>query len=263
MKLDNLEINKTYKSYKELCDTLEILSTGGGTKQKHLKAFKECVDYTVDGRKFIIHKIKKYNIKIVEGRGNNPNSHNNRANKLKTYSNMLIPEKEWDDVGVYKIAQGDKIYIGSTTAGFRTRFMKHRQKDSDNHRTRNMINNGGIFEIIENMTGKSKSEIRKAETMWIKQYKLITEEQGLIMVNKKDMKYRHLQGYSGKSKTSSYKIIKSFDLDDCKIITKLQKGNKILAQKECGIKDDIDTKGILKLAGLENIIDKENANETR
>lgn len=54
MKIDNIEVGKTYKSYKELCVALEISNMGGDTKIANLKEFEHYFRYHKVGNKFVI-----------------------------------------------------------------------------------------------------------------------------------------------------------------------------------------------------------------
>jgi len=57
MNIENLEIGKIYKNYKDLCDTLGIESKAGNAKLATLKELQRYVNYHKDGVKFIIDEI--------------------------------------------------------------------------------------------------------------------------------------------------------------------------------------------------------------
>lgn len=92
-------------------------------------------------------------------------------NKLKRYSQLKIKDNEYNDVGVYAIILQNNIYIGSTTIGFRNRFLQHLKWEKLS--TKQMLLNDGEFIILYKSLKNEKSEIfiRNKEKELIDEYK--------------------------------------------------------------------------------------------
>ena len=90
IKIENLEVGKRYKSYKELCEVLGIKSTGGDTKRKNIKKIDAHIKYRNEGYSFIIEEIYKTPSLVTDNRGLNPNSHNNQNGAYGKYIRLLI-----------------------------------------------------------------------------------------------------------------------------------------------------------------------------
>lgn len=168
MNFDKLEIGKRYGSYRELIQVLGESPKGGNSKKAQLKIVDSKVDYHRDGHAFVIDGMKEVADIVADGRGKNPSSHQNQ--RPIDHKNLLVPAEDWDSVGVYKIVCNDNMYIGSTARGFRWKFMKYREKDSDNRNARSALSNGGTFEVLEVMNGKSMEQIRARQKEFILQY---------------------------------------------------------------------------------------------
>lgn len=170
MNVDNLEVGMVLKNYKELCKVLGISSTGGNTKKKYIKELKRYVKYHQEGYKFIIDEIYAKPKEKIDNRGLNPNSHNNALGYRTPYKELDIDEEDYDSIGVYKITSSNEIYIGSTTKGFRQRFMEHRRGETN--ATKDMFQNDDVkFTIVEICDELSEPEIRAKENKWIEYYK--------------------------------------------------------------------------------------------
>ena len=114
-----LKVGQILKSYKEVCEILDVKPTNGKGKKSHIKDFERYCTYHKQGNKFIIDEVFETPKPKIDGRseGNNTN---------EKYSSQYNISKELNDkVGVYKIQLGNKIYIGSTISGFRKRFLQH------------------------------------------------------------------------------------------------------------------------------------------
>lgn len=153
----NMLRRKTYKNWKEICKVMGWETTGGNNKKARLKELERLCEYHKSGHSFIIDKIYEEPKEKVGSR--------------KHFEELNIPRNKYENTGVYKITLENKIYIGSTVVGFRNRFLVHYHgKDSVMKHVYKLIKSGGVFEIIEDMTGHDVKDIRKKEIEYIKQY---------------------------------------------------------------------------------------------
>ena len=88
---------------------------------------------------------------------------------ITNYENFQVEEKQENFIGVYKITLDNRIYIGSTVKSFRTRYAQHCSKFNCLP-TKEMLEQGGIFEIIEICNNMKEPEIREMENKWIAHY---------------------------------------------------------------------------------------------
>ena len=170
MDVSKLEAGMRVKNYKVLCELLGEKVKGGNAKQNHLSDFKRYVKYKKEGNAFLITEI----LPTPEARVDRRTLANKLGNNRKDFEQFKIPIEYENRSGVYKITQGNKIYIGSTfrEKGFRARFRQHRYKTNETI-TRLMLLNGGTFEILwmceENLL--DEYVVRKIEEFLIKLYK--------------------------------------------------------------------------------------------
>jgi len=196
IKIENLSIGMAIANYKEVCKVLDVEVRSGDAKKKQLKWFEEYFKYLRQGNKFIIIEIINRDIKpMVDNRGG-------AFNKIDC-PNCLIEESEWKFIGVYSITQNNKIYIGSTTDGFRTRFLNHRYEYSGVPETKDMLGNSGTFQILKVCNGKNETEIRKLENDAIYLYRCNPEWD---VVNK-----NNAWSFEPRPKRPQYKAIKVLD----------------------------------------------------
>lgn len=167
-----MEVNKLYsgqviKNYKELCKLLNIKVKTGNSKKAQITELKRFCSFTKEGQKIIINEV--YDIPLPE------NKNMGNTSKFKIYKNFNVNEESKDNIGVYKITLGNKIYIGSTAVSFRKRFQQHHQGYEKLMRhTYDMLQNGGKFDILHDMTGIEDIElIRMVEDEYIKEYLLL------------------------------------------------------------------------------------------
>ena len=190
MEIKNLKEGQVIKNYKELCNILNEKIKGGSSKRCQLIDWKRYFDWHKDKNKFIIDKIYDTPKDKINNR---------RWNNFKNFDNLKINKNQYNQIGVYKIVQENKIYIGSTVAGFRKRFLQHRANSNDTI-TRDMLSNGGYFEIIwvapENST---EPEIREKEDSYIKYYKnnedwiCMNEHDAWSLLCKPKIKYKNIK----------------------------------------------------------------------
>ena len=218
--ITQLEKQKIYKNWKELCEAMDWNNIGGDTKKKYLKILNSICEFHKDGQKIIIDNIYNNPLPIVDSRGKHKRCIGNARKEYKEYK----IEKRYDNsIGIYKITLDRNIYIGSTVKGFRVRFLQHRKK-GNRLITKNMLEQGAIFEMIQICDGMEENEIRHIEQQWIEEYRNNPE---WIVVNSLD--HVQIKGEEHrkqtKSKKQKYKKIKVKEEDYNKVIELLSSNN--------------------------------------
>lgn len=172
MNIDNLRIGQIIKNYKELCNLINEKPKNGCSKNSQLKEFERFVAYHNEGHKFIIDEIYK-----------EPKPKNDkRLSYNHNIENYKIPKELDNHIGVYKIQFNNDIYIGSTSQGFRRRFLGHYLGNQKN--TKTLLENGAEFSIVWDMTGIEDIElIRMVESYIINYCKINTNYN---IVNERD-----------------------------------------------------------------------------
>lgn len=194
MDLTKIKINERIKNYKEFCNLICDKVKTGNSKKIQLEEWKRYFDYEKEGVGFIVKEIYDF-----------PKEKNDKrkfGNNLKDYDNFLIPNKYMKHSGIYKITHKNNIYIGSTTAGFRKRFIEHYNSNeiSEPH---NMLHKGGTFTMLYDMSIiDDEPLIRMVEEEFIKYFTNCTEWN---VVNKRNKTYSIKEKGTNKIK---YKIIK-------------------------------------------------------
>lgn len=199
MKLENIYEGLVVKSYRQLCELLEIEITGGNSKKAQLKELERFVKYHKEGNKFIVDEVYSEPLEKIDGRV--------EANKLKAkdhntwrrYDNLNIEYDMMFNYGIYKITLNNDIYIGSTIKSFRKRFQQHNSgKDKIMKHTYELLQNGGTFEILHDMTGiEDEDLIRMVEDEFIKEYLL---NPNWNVINKKSGAKSYKKTYKKKKK---------------------------------------------------------------
>ena len=167
-----LEVGE-YKNYKAICEAMGWKPVGGDTKVKHLKELESVCKYTKDGYKFIIEEIYETPLPIVD----------KRKEYLK-FESFKVDENKCNNKGIYMIRLNNEVYIGSTTYGFRKRFMQHKNNWKQNMPyTEDLIKRGGVFSILHDMSDIEDIElIRQVEEEYILFY---THETDYDVVNRR------------------------------------------------------------------------------
>ena len=165
-----LEVGE-YKNYKAICEIMGWKPVGGDTKVKHLKELESICKYTKDGYKFIVEEIYETPLPIVD----------NRKEYLK-FESFKVDENKFNNKGVYIIRLNNEVYIGSTTYGFRKRFMQHKENWKANmDYTEDLIKRGGVYSILHDMTDVEDEDlIRMVEYEYIKYFR----DSGFNVLNK-------------------------------------------------------------------------------
>ena len=178
---------KTYKNWKEICAVMDWKTIGGTYKQARIKDLDTLCRYHKSGHLFVIDEVYENKLERIKSR--------------KQYEGLNITRDEYENNGVYKITLGNNIYIGSTIAGFRKRFLIHYHgNDEIMEHTYKLIKDGGVFEILEDMTGCDEKTIREREIEYIKQY---SNDDKWIVINRK--KYKIKDTKKNRRKTKKYK----------------------------------------------------------
>jgi hypothetical protein len=103
---------------------------------------------------------------------------------------------------VYRIIKDNQVYIGSTTNGFRKRFIQHTHETNKLPITKEMLDNGAIFEIVWiALNNEDTKYIREMEKYYIKYYK----EKNYIVINKRNFKDK-IKYKTIKIKEDNYKL---------------------------------------------------------
>ena len=216
MKFENLHEGMVIKNYGELCKLLEIkVAPGGNSKKAQFKELDTYCSYHKEGQKIVIDEIYSKRKKKLDYRV---------LNKETRYPNFKVSVEDYDSIGVYKIQLDNKVYIGSTVIGFRSRFQEHNVSSNPLASTRTLLKNGGIFTIVEKCNGLTEQEIRSIENEWIKYYYYKEE---YILVNEREA-YSFKNGCSKKKKPPKpkYKRLKVSE-DDYEILVKFIEENNL------------------------------------
>lgn len=161
---EKLQLEESY-SYKTLCELLDQrYYSSGNSKSYQIKDWRRYATLEKIGTKY---KIISINTEVAEkvDRRLEGNSF------YKEDSRFKIPRKDMHRIGVYKIELENQIYIGSTTVGFRERFIQHISPSSLLICTRELLDKGATFDVLEYMDGQDEITIRKKEDEYIKQYR--------------------------------------------------------------------------------------------
>lgn len=194
MNLENIKEGMIIKNYRELCRLLEIEVEAGNSKKAQLKELSRFIKFYKEGQKFIVEEIylkvkNKVDLRSVV----NKTKYFGRDNPVwKDYNELEVSYDLLNNIGVYKITLDNKIYIGSTIAGFRKRFIQHyKGKNPLMQHTHELLQQGGRFEILHDMTGiEDEALIRMMEDECIKMYLLNPEWE---VINRKDSAHSYTE----------------------------------------------------------------------
>lgn len=154
-----------YKNWREVCKAMGWKTTGGTYKEARKKDLNTLCKCHQEGNVWIVEEVYEVQLERVDLRVNG-----NNTGKLKEYEQFNVSKENWFDVGVYRIIDDDNnCYIGSTTRSFRERFIEHYKGFQYN--TKELIDNGGVFEILKIMNYSSEEEIREKENEFLTLYK--------------------------------------------------------------------------------------------
>ena len=187
---DKFIVGESY-AYKDVCSICDIKEYSGGKgRNLQLNIFKqlfELEEYKV--RRTTMYKIisaKKLSEEevtqlILDKRGTNPNSHNNKVGYRKSYDGLNIPISMFDSKGIYGIFLNEEAYIGKTESGFRNRFIGHKGNYTKTMpHTQDLLQRGGELIPLHIMNDIEDTElILMTESMFIEMYSKL----GCTMLN--------------------------------------------------------------------------------
>ena len=146
-------------STKEICDFLQV------TRENFRK---------MKSRGRLEKRLEDIGYKLINSQknGRNANYTIRKVGEPKVkFPNLLIEEQYYESIGVYKIVLNNEIYIGSTIAGFKNRFLTHRGVGNKLKTRKMLLEQGATFEILQICDGMSENEIRHIEQQWIEEYR--------------------------------------------------------------------------------------------
>ena len=202
---------RIYKNWKEICEEMDWNDICGNYKKARLKDLGTMCKYHKEGQKIVIDEIYENPIEKNDNRKNN-GGHSTKQN----FPNYNIEREYDDDIGVYRIINYDtkEVYIGSTIDGFRMRFLRHNGGCKGMKHTYDLLHNGGVFEIISDMTGYDEISIRKAEQHFIDEY---SNDDNYNIINHRDeVNYkgkRKNKKVTYKSKINNKKLYKNIKIE--------------------------------------------------
>lgn len=165
MNLNNIYVGMVVKNYKVMCELLNEKIKRGKSRQLQIKDWTRYFTFKQDVHKLIVVDIFDTPLGKIDMRGKAEGIRNN-----KEIPQFKIPNELWKSSGIYAITLNNDIYIGSTNAGFRKRFFNHRSK-FNKFVTKQMIDNGAIFEILEITNDLPESELRQLEQSYYNSFK--------------------------------------------------------------------------------------------
>jgi len=203
MNIENLKIyietiNNKINNYRSLCSLLEEDIKSGSSKIAQLKEINRHIKFHKEANSFIIDKIYDEPLEKIDNRKNNGTSKGSKNNNRIINPNFLITIEDENKIGIYKIVLNNNIYIGSTIAGFRHRFIQHNNEKFNNVPfTSSMLKDGATFEILKICNGMTEPQIREKENEYINLYK-----------NSKDWNIINIKDAWSFVKKQKYKTIK-------------------------------------------------------
>ena len=169
--MNELWNGRVFKNYRDLCrqmnwKTYKSSSNGSLAQLKVLSTVcKWQKDVDENGKKLsnkiIIEEVYDEPLPI-------PDKRKTVGHKIK-FSGYHIPQEHSKSKGVYRIICDNEVYIGSTCSGLRRRFIHH-LKLNNHPPTKDLLERGGRFELLEVMNNASKEEILIREDYYIDLY---------------------------------------------------------------------------------------------
>lgn len=177
-----IDTNKEYK-IKELCEILGIEYCVGSPKLS-LKKIERCLELKqITKQKFKIIRIYS----DVEFRKKiDPYYEQCR------YSQFLVEDELATSSGIYIIQKDNDIYIGQTK-NFKKRFGEHRRGDNPSSPTKEMIEQGATFKVLELEDDEEQRFIK--ERKWVEHYKgqAFNLVNGFETLYKKDISFKAIK----------------------------------------------------------------------
>ena len=108
MKLENIYEGLVVKSYRQLCELLEIEITGGNSKKAQLKELERFVKYHKEGNKFIVDEV--YSEKI-ETRGGSKSIYEDDIQALILHECSISEMEEYNSIKLSCVGLANKLSI--------------------------------------------------------------------------------------------------------------------------------------------------------
>lgn len=156
-----LKVGNIIRNYLFMCDLLGEDIKVGNSKKSQINNWKRFFECELIGHKYKIIKVYDFPLERVIQKG---------GNNKKYYVQYCVNQIYNIYVGVYSITKDNQIYIGSTTVGFRHRFLQHMCRDT---KTTELLLDGGTFQIVLSLKEGNESEIRSKENYYIIYIKMI------------------------------------------------------------------------------------------
>ena len=155
-----------FKSYRALCENMKWKPTGGDTKVANMKRLDAICTYHKQGNSIVIDEVFDAPLLIEDNR---------KGKQPSNFPQFKVDEDKFHNAGIYMIKLDNQVYIGSTTS-FRRRFREHFYGANGYVYTKELLDNGGTFSILHDMTGIEDEELlRMVEQEYIMFYDLETD----------------------------------------------------------------------------------------
>ena len=180
--LDVLSDGKVFKNYKELARAMGWKPASGinNTYHAQMKQLSSVCRWRKDvdsngkklSNKIIIEEVYQAPLPIVDKR--------KEVGLRLDLPGYCVPEEYSKSKGIYRIILNDEVYIGSTGKGFRKRFLSHLTGNQPH--TKDLIDRGGRFELVEVMDSPTKAERLAREAYYIDWY---LKNESYIVINQR------------------------------------------------------------------------------
>lgn len=111
MKIDNLCVGQVLKSYRSLCEELEIKPTGGDSKKAQLKELERFVAYHKEGNKFIIDEVYDTPLDKIENRGGSKSIYEEDIQALIIHECSISELEEYNSIKLSCVGLANKLSI--------------------------------------------------------------------------------------------------------------------------------------------------------
>lgn len=170
------------KNIREVCEILGMnYSASGSCMRIIIRELDRYCEYHKDGHKFVIDMV--YSTVKPPKEDMRKYTSGNNAGYRKYYDGYTIGAEEDGLKGVYAIVLNDQIYIGSTYTTFRKRFSSHKSGSCNQRHTKDMLDNGGTFQILWSSDVDDEYIIREVEQMYID---YLMTNPSLTLVNRRE-----------------------------------------------------------------------------
>lgn len=182
-------------TYKQMCEVLNLkYYSGGKSKQLQIKDIGRYYElYKVKTKHMIVSKREC----VLEKQDKRKDTSGNNAGYRKEYDGYNVEKNRDNDNGVYCIALNENLYIGSTGTTFRKRFQAHIGGKNGQPHTKEMLNNGGLFQELWISDVDDEYIIREVEQMYIdyfmanKYWSIANRMEETVCLSEKKKRYKN------------------------------------------------------------------------